>query len=416
MLGSFLKHQFLPLAKYSFYSGNITYKVVENISNLFERCKELLDTNGNDWRNPITDFSQFSSYIEPISLTTQLNDAEAMKSCACLATNQNDDNDDEEMIVPLPKMEIDEDDALSTIWLPLKRKHIFNINSKASTFILFRFFVTVSQCYKYQNIDQSIFNQRLKVWLLENISPYLNDDKLYPAFGGVLRIFKTIKGPNDVNIQINKHRKVKQKRLRLNLLQNNELHSENNEENLNSDDNYNNDLWIAIALAAFTTGVIIIIIYMLINCCCSNKKVKYSKPTRKLSCMQKLINFFKHNTHQPDPDEFHTFSKKSSKQRVNFENEKQLKSRLKGKKKSMDRMKLPLLHNLTESEEDILEVNPTNKSWSGSSIVSQNDSKNQSKFRITESSEDEQETKSKSSKFLNKIRSLSPSRFRKQKS
>jgi hypothetical protein len=131
-----------------------------------------------------------------------------MKACGNLAMNSNDD-DDEEMLVALPKMEVEENEELSTIWLPLKRKHIFNIKSRTSTFILFRYFVMVTQCHRYQGINQGTFNRKLKLWIVENVLPFLDDEEAYPAFGAVLRILETIKGPEEGGYKGTKTKKAK---------------------------------------------------------------------------------------------------------------------------------------------------------------------------------------------------------------
>lgn len=200
MLGGYLKHFLLPVAKYSFYAGNVTFITANNLFELYERCKELLNTNGNSWKEPITDFSGFSFKIEQIFLPkTMENNEDQMKACVNLMLNQDDTDNDEDMLVALPKIEVEETEDLSTIWLPFKRKHIFNLHSRTSAFILFRYFIQVSKCYNYQGAQQAIFNQKLRRWLQENVLPYLNDDKLYPAFGAVLRILETIKDPNEGN-------------------------------------------------------------------------------------------------------------------------------------------------------------------------------------------------------------------------
>jgi hypothetical protein len=199
MLGGYLKHYLLPVAKYSFYAGNVTYITANNLFQLYERCKELLNTNGNSWKEPITDFSDFSFKIEPIFQTKTENGEEEMKACVNLMLNQDDTDNDEDMLVALPKMEVEETEDLSTIWLPFKRKHIFNIHSRSSAFILFRYYVQVSKCYSYQGAQQAIFNKKLGRWIQENVLPYLNDDKLYPAFGAVLRILETVKDPSEEN-------------------------------------------------------------------------------------------------------------------------------------------------------------------------------------------------------------------------
>lgn len=413
---SYLKHQILPVAKFSFYSGNVTYSAIQNVFNLFERCKELLDTNGNGWSDPITDFSQFQFSIEPLAITKQSNDDDAMKACVNLAMNQNDQDNEEDMLVPLPKMETEESEELSTIWLPLKRKHIFNINSKTSAFILFRYFVMVTQCYNYQGINQSIFNRKLRVWIVENVLPYLEDEKLYPAFGAVLRVLETIKEPGDGEYHGTSNKESKRRNHFLG------PHSNTIDEvssifDLSSD--HDVKWWIKVGSAAAGVVLALLFIFLCMRLCsCRRKSRGYEDSPRNSSCFQRLKRFFRANTNQPDRDEFYPYKKvPSSERKLVFENEKQGKFNFlrKGRaQKSKEKINLPLLKSETESEEDIL-VAPFKKK--SSSVSSANRLKSAT-FKISESSDESSRGKkpSKSSLkptpqptgFLNRIRSQSP--------
>ena len=114
-----MKHYFLPVIKFSYYTGNVSYATASSAYSLFERCKELLDTNGNGWKDPITDFSRLHFKIDPIDLSNFLED-EGMKSCVSLVLNKDDADNEEDMLVELPKIELEENEELSTIWIPFK--------------------------------------------------------------------------------------------------------------------------------------------------------------------------------------------------------------------------------------------------------------------------------------------------------
>lgn len=120
---SYLKHYFLPIIKFSYYTGNISYKLVNNANSLYDRCKDLLNTNGNGWKNSITDFSKFPFRIDPIDMThnsLEEKQEEEIKSCVSLTLNQKDDDNGEYMLVALPKIEVEENNVLSTIRIPFK--------------------------------------------------------------------------------------------------------------------------------------------------------------------------------------------------------------------------------------------------------------------------------------------------------
>lgn len=319
---------------------------------------------------------------------------DAMKACGNLAINQNDDNSEEDMIVALPKLESEENEDLSTIWLPLKRKHIFNINSPASSFILLRYFVMVSQCYNYQNINQAVFNKKFKAWVEENVLPYLEDEKLYPAFGAVLRILETIKDEKDdayhgtKNTMMAKHHSLFGKMIRQ-----------------GDDDSFfgsiperdNIDWWIKIGFFALgglaVCLLFIILLVRLIKKCRKSDSDDQSKYlSRKPSFWQRFKKTFRF--HRPEADEYYQYRKVSNHgQRVAFENEKR-KSRK--QKKGKEKISLPFLHG-HESDEEV-ELFSTTLGSSTSSVNSEKKKDaNKKKFKISESS-DEGSTKIKPSK------------------
>ena len=115
-----MKHYLLPVIKFSYYTGNVTYLTASSVYSLYERCKELLDTNGNGWKDPITDFSKFHFKIDPIDLNNSMEEDEEMKSCVSLMLNKDDVDNEEDMLVELPKIELEESEELSTIWIPFK--------------------------------------------------------------------------------------------------------------------------------------------------------------------------------------------------------------------------------------------------------------------------------------------------------
>ena len=386
---SFLKHRILPLAKFSFYSGNASYAVVQNVLNLYERCKELLDTNGNGWSDPITDFAQFRPKMEPLDLKRQSSEDDSMKACVNLAMNQNDNDNEEDMLVPLPKMETDENGELSTIWLPLKRKHIFNINSKSSAFILFRYFVLVSQCYAYQGISQSIFNQKLKLWLVEEALPCLNDEKLYPGFGAVLRILETVKAPNE-----NGYVGTKKKPYGHHRLDGGNQEQFSYEEELHFDSGVEDSNWwlrVAIIVSCTVVSPLFLIFCVVRMCCKTKRKSAWTDPAD--SCFQKFKNILTRNTHRADADEFYQYRKVPRQPRnVVFENEKKGRKQKSKKFGNKERFDLPLLSKGTDSEDDIvLHERKSGKTGSSDSSYWKSAMKKQSSetFKISNSSDEE---------------------------
>lgn len=333
-----------------------------------------------------------------------------MKACVNLALNQNDDDNEEDMLVPLPKMETEDDEELSTIWLPLKRKHIFNINSKTSAFILFRYFVMVTQCYNYQGTNQSIFNRKLKLWLVENVLPYLDDEKLYPAFGAVLRILETVKEPNESGYQGAKGKSSRRHRLLGSHSAN--FDDDENESFFNFDTNGDEFKWWfhagSIAAAAL---IALLLIICLITQICRHRGRTHRKidPDRshKRSCWKRFKKLFSRNFHSPERDEFYEYMKVPSDTRtVLFENEMKGKKsngalrKTKSKKLSnKEKIDLPLLGSATESEDDVVLHESFSSKKSSSALSLPNPFKstkkqtNEATFKISESSDGAEEKK-----------------------
>lgn len=387
----------------------MTYSVAQNVFDLFDRCKELLDTNGNSWSEAITDFSQFNVKIIPLMIPKTSDDDEAMKACSNLVTNQNDDDTEEDMLVPLPKIETEENDDLSTIRLPLKRKHTFNINSKKSAFILLRYFVSVTQCFKYQGINQSLFNKKLNLWIADNVLPYLDDDQLYPAFGAVLRIVESIKGPYDAMYQGTSQKNTKRHKQQLvestNFL---DFKDNSNSDEFSFDDN-NRDFnwWLNAILASIGIAILtILLIYMIIRICCNRKKiqeVEYKKIPNKKSLKEKITNVLKKSTHMPEHDEFYEYKKVRNKKGIKFENEKMSSPLRKFRK---DKVNLPLL-NMAESEDEIVLL----ESKKSTPHSSQSSLSKKTAFKLSEDSDNNSKQDMKGShRFLQKIRPKSPAR------
>lgn len=177
--------------KQSFYAGQLTYKSVNSVYELRNKCKTFLNTNGNGWRNPITDFSKFNFKIDAINVSVTLEPGPEQTPCVNLILNDEDNGAD--MIVSLPKLDEDDDpERLSGIWLPFKRKHNFNLMGRSSAFILIRYYVAVMKCYEFQGTSPKKFKNLFGKWISENILSFLDESDFYPGLGAVLRIVQTL--------------------------------------------------------------------------------------------------------------------------------------------------------------------------------------------------------------------------------
>lgn len=265
VVGGYMNNRLIPATKLSYYSGELRLQTANYIFNLFNECKIFLNTNGNGWSAPITNFSPYKYSIEPIKI---LDIEDEPTPCINLVLLDDKTDSEDDVIVALPKIEIEDNAEMSNIWLPYKRKHIFNLKAESSAFIVLRYFVDVSKCYKFQNIQQEAFNLKIYNWIKDVIVPRLFLNTFYPGFGAVLRILETIKNgtqiphshSNFVNTNSNKENQD-----RINDIQNqiNEVtHSETSESffgTLVPNDNDEMKKFIIIAIFVITTIVGIII-------------------------------------------------------------------------------------------------------------------------------------------------------------
>ncbi|XP_039232860.1 uncharacterized protein LOC6538292 isoform X2 [Drosophila yakuba] len=191
-LGGYLRYYLLPMAQLSFYAGRIKLNTVERMVNIYQQCKTTLNTNGNGWKTPHKDvMSQFKlGKIEPVKLPKSCHSQEDASSCAqldqsCISQEPDQGN----MIVTLPRLEtLDENGYLSNIYLPFRKRRIYNLRSPRSEFVLVKFFQTLTSCHRFQGISQANYNRQFLAWIKENLEMHYGDDVFYPGLGGILQI------------------------------------------------------------------------------------------------------------------------------------------------------------------------------------------------------------------------------------
>jgi hypothetical protein len=179
----------------------------------------------------------------------------------------------------------------------------------------------------------------------------------------------------------------------------------------------------AVALAAGITILIILIIYLICRFCCNRKKSKDGDIKKTPSLTEKIKNALKRSTHKPEQDEFYEYKKVPQNDRkrpkvLKFENEKAKKIGLLKKlktKKSKEKFSLPNL-NGSDSEEIVLHESSKSISPSSSSYTSSRAHKQKISEETDEIADLAARNLSMPPKFFQRIRSLSPSRKKNQKS
>lgn len=208
-LGGYLHFKMVPVAKYSFYAGQISLSTANQVLLLHEECKKFLNTNGNGWKSPLQNmFSQLERvHIEPLHIP-ETDDGAFQEPSFCMQLHMNTEEnqpDNDKMIVQLPKVEAENIKGyLGNIWLPFRRKRTFDLKLESSNYIVAKFYETVTKCYRFENIDQQYFNEKFKTWLMENINVHLSDEEFYPGLGAVLRIAEFLKRNQQQVLSIDK--------------------------------------------------------------------------------------------------------------------------------------------------------------------------------------------------------------------
>ncbi|XP_037027061.1 uncharacterized protein LOC119067885 [Bradysia coprophila] len=202
VVGGYFNYFYWPLVKYSFYAGMLTYNSTISVYSFHKHCKETLNTIGNGWRQS-KDFSRTNFKIEPINSSAKVNkETESIippdgRDNACEKLLMASDEDatyrfETDLIVALPQIEADDGNGILNVRLPFKRKQNFNFNSKASAFVLFKYYVTVCKCHDFRKQSSERFDIRFLKLVKEKFLPLLQRDTFYPGFGAILRISESL--------------------------------------------------------------------------------------------------------------------------------------------------------------------------------------------------------------------------------
>ncbi|XP_060534139.1 uncharacterized protein LOC132706676 isoform X2 [Cylas formicarius] len=202
LLGGYMHHAVLPLAKRGFYAGIIDYVFIEKLIQFYEEVKWFLKTNGQGWSKAVTPKKPVD--VPVIQFDVELpkklgNDSycskllyyeyEPLKSSAKRSVSG-----EKGIYFPLPFF--DAKYRPTAIVVPFKRFALRNIESKRSAYLLMKYYLVASKCLAEKNAKPSMvekFQNNLYAWIDTEALPKLRDDKFYSAFGGLLRVEATLK-------------------------------------------------------------------------------------------------------------------------------------------------------------------------------------------------------------------------------
>ncbi|CAK1600264.1 unnamed protein product [Parnassius mnemosyne] len=184
-MGAHLTKEILPTARFSYYAGYVPYRSVRELHDFLEHIKLLLNTQGLGWARPdrvprwsnLTVVKVFAGY------------GKLVNPCSCLVTKR-----DTNSCIHLPKPKLDDEFEPSAIALPFKFGGFVSLTSPGSENILLRYYTTATRCIlrkspePCRHIDFLNFNNELWHWMKRDVAPHLMDEKLYSAYGGILRV------------------------------------------------------------------------------------------------------------------------------------------------------------------------------------------------------------------------------------
>ncbi|XP_014604104.1 PREDICTED: uncharacterized protein LOC106786821 [Polistes canadensis] len=224
VMGGYLRAYILPLTKQSYYAGNIKYHNARKLFELYDELKDFLHTNGFGWSKPrpeikptkmsliITTPSESSVAcnglitfpIRGVNNNRHLQKRHARRKIKrfvsrirlrrFLHAGYNDvSNIDESAIVPIPFL--DDETEPNSIAVPFKSNSLQSLYSARSAFVLVKYYMASVKCIVSRSKTKAAldhFNSNFFSWLQQSVKERLNDEKWYPAFGGVSRIIFTL--------------------------------------------------------------------------------------------------------------------------------------------------------------------------------------------------------------------------------
>ncbi|XP_014480403.1 PREDICTED: uncharacterized protein LOC106747420 [Dinoponera quadriceps] len=222
-LGGYLRVYILPLTRHSYYAGNIKYRNAKMLFELFDELKTFLRTNGAGWSKPSQDVRNVQ--IPPITITPP----KTSLACNGLITysapferhsgdyrsftfkkkkrstvkrgnakrainGYNKETAADEIIIPLPFL--DNEVEPNSIALPFKTDSLQSLYTEKSAFALVKYYIVSAKCIALRSntrTQSQTFNKDFHSWLRQSVLRHLDDEKWYPAFGGVLRVMATLR-------------------------------------------------------------------------------------------------------------------------------------------------------------------------------------------------------------------------------
>ncbi|XP_063633725.1 uncharacterized protein LOC134804550 [Cydia splendana] len=184
-IGSHLRSEMLPAVRLAFYAGYVPYKSVRELHDLYSEIKTTLNTEGRGWKLPPKLLMTTNLTVTKITIGR----GKLFDPCHFLVLKR-----DPNACIRLPIPILDNANDPSAIALPFKSGGLVNLLSPTSENIFLKYYTTASRCIlrrspaNCRHSDIVKFNSDLWCWMRNYVAPHLMDEKLYAAYGGVLRV------------------------------------------------------------------------------------------------------------------------------------------------------------------------------------------------------------------------------------
>uniref|UniRef100_A0A1B6CVF7 Uncharacterized protein n=1 Tax=Clastoptera arizonana TaxID=38151 RepID=A0A1B6CVF7_9HEMI len=190
-----------------YYSGNIGMGLISEAKRILSEVRNEGDIL--PFRENVDDYCKGSREIRSVQkikvFPLFLSDDVAEKERACETLSKlKKDPDKETFTTP----QLDDNENPTKLKVPTSANSDYHLDNPEAGVALTKYYVIVIKCLSLNKQKRNLvlrFNQQLYDWITNAVLPHLaNENKLYPGFGGVLRILETMKEndwipPDDVD-------------------------------------------------------------------------------------------------------------------------------------------------------------------------------------------------------------------------
>lgn len=188
-IGANFRSELLPNVRLAFYAGYISYIDARQVEDFFNTIKTDLNTQGLGW-NRVRSLPNWSN----LTISKVLIGAGTIfNPCSSLVTKR-----DSKTCIHIPIPKLDDTSNPSALALPFKTGGFVSLISPYSENVFLKYYATASRCILHsspescRHTDFTNFNNEIWHWMKRDVAPHLFDEKLYAAYGGVLRIAATV--------------------------------------------------------------------------------------------------------------------------------------------------------------------------------------------------------------------------------